>query len=99
MAFNPFREDRQRRMQELLSVVQKHRVCDLDWLLGWGGLRWGSTEDAIMRMLRQLEKARVLEINNEEHKVVSLIETPAEAQPEELRKREEALKKRLSGEE
>lgn len=67
--FNPFREDRMRRMQELLSALAKIKECDLDWILGWGGLRWGSTEESLMRMLRQLEKARMIEIDNDMHKV------------------------------
>ena len=71
--FNPFREDRMKRMQELLSTLAKIKECDLDWILGWGGLRWGSTEESILRMLRQLEKARMIEIDNDMHKVRYLV--------------------------
>jgi len=67
--FNPFREDRMRRMQELLRTLERAKNCDLDWVLGWGGLRWGSTEESIMRMLRQLEKARMIEIDLEMKKI------------------------------
>jgi hypothetical protein len=56
-------------MQELLNAIRKVKKCNLDWLLGWGGLRWGSTEESILRMLRQLEKARMIEIDNEMHEV------------------------------
>ena len=66
---NPFREDRMRRMQELLNTLLKIKEADLDWVLGWGGIRWGSTEESIMRMLRQLEKARMIEIDNDLHKI------------------------------
>ena len=58
-----------RRMQELLSTLSKLHEAELDWILGWGGLRWGSTEESIMRMLRQLEKANMIEINDETSKV------------------------------
>jgi hypothetical protein len=67
--FNPFREDRLRRMRELLNMLQRQGEVDLDWVLGWGGLRWGSTEASILRMLQQLEKARMIEIDNDLHKV------------------------------
>jgi len=83
--FNPFREDRMRRMQELLGTLAKIKECDLDWLLGWGGLRWGSTEESILRMLRQLEKARMIEIDNDMHKVRFLLLTETKKKPTEER--------------
>jgi len=61
-----------KRMQELIAVIDKRKECTLDWLLGWGGLRWGSTEESIMRMLRQLEKASMIEIDDEFTTVKSL---------------------------
>ena len=62
--FNPFREDRLRRMRELLGVLERQKEIDFDYILGWGGLRWGSTESSITSMLYQLEKARMIEILN-----------------------------------
>lgn len=76
--FNPFREDRMRRMQELLRVLERQKNCDLDWILGWGGLRWGSTEESIMRMLRQLEKARMIDIDREQKKITYIAPSSAE---------------------
>jgi hypothetical protein len=76
--FNPFREDRQRRIQELISVIERQGKVDLEWLLGWGGLRWGSTEEAIMRMLNQLDKARIVELNLNEHTVSYIALGPSE---------------------
>lgn len=80
---NPFREDRMRRMQELLSTLVKLKECELDWLLGWGGLRWGSTEESIMRMLEQLEKARMIDIDYDNKKVTYVFKpaTDQEKQP------------------
>jgi hypothetical protein len=80
--FNPFREDRMRRMQELLNTIRKIKECNLDWLLGWGGLKWGSTEESLLRMLRQLEKARMIEIDNEMHKVRYLLKEGEEEEGE-----------------
>lgn len=61
-AFNPFREDRLRRIRELLGVLERQKEIELDYILGWGGLHWGSTEPSIMSMLLQLEKARMIDI-------------------------------------
>jgi len=58
-----------RRMRELIRTIERQKNCDLDWILGWGGLRWGSTEESIMRMLRQLEKAGLIEIDREMKKI------------------------------
>ena len=69
MSRNPFRLDRLIRIQELLNFIQKEGELELDLILGWGGLRWGNREETIMAMLKQLEKARLIEIDNENHKV------------------------------
>jgi hypothetical protein len=75
-------------MQELLNTIRKVKKCNLDWLLGWGGLRWGSTEESILRMLRQLEKARMIEIDNEMHQVQYIAEEEEEKGEERYEKTE-----------
>ncbi len=66
---NPFREDRLRRMQEICAEIKARGTVKLDELLGWGGINWGSTEESIMRMLRQLEKAHLIKIDDKESTV------------------------------
>jgi sugar phosphate isomerase/epimerase len=64
---NPFREDRLRRMKELLDTIAKAKEMNIDKILGLFGYAWGSTEESIRKMLIQLEKAGYIEINNERH--------------------------------
>jgi len=78
---NPFREERRILMQELLVSINKLGECEITWILGWGGLKWGSTEEALMRMLKQLEHARMIEIDLEQHKIISLHPIPKEPEP------------------
>jgi Mn-dependent DtxR family transcriptional regulator len=66
---NPFREDRLHRIRELSKMLEEAKEADLDKLIGLLGLKWGSTEESIMKMLKQLEKAGMIEIDNELHKV------------------------------
>lgn len=91
--FNPFREDRRRRMRELIDVIARQGEMDVDYVLGWGGLKWGSTESSIMAMLTQLEKARLLEIDNEQHKVRYVGER-TEEEKEKDKEREKAVKRK-----
>jgi len=94
--FNPFREDRMRRMQELIAVLQRQKEVDLDWILGWGGVKWGSTESSLMAMLIQLDKARIIEIDNEGHKVKCLLRPPPEEKKTEETKTTEKEKTKPS---
>jgi Mn-dependent DtxR family transcriptional regulator len=66
---NPFREDRLRRIRELSKILEEAKEADLDKLIGLLGLKWGSTEESIMKMLKQLEKAGIIEIDNETHRI------------------------------
>jgi hypothetical protein len=66
---NPFREDRLRRMRQLLDTIADAKEMNIDKILGIFGFLWGSTEESIRKMLIQLEKAGYIEINNDHHVV------------------------------
>jgi hypothetical protein len=94
---NPFREDRRRHMQELLTFIQNEGTLEIDFVLGWGGLKWGSTEIALTSMLNQLEKANVIEIDIEGGTIKSLLpkpQTPDKPGPGDQGKKDTATRSR-----
>lgn len=94
-AFNPFREDRLRRMRELLKMIERGKEMDFDFVLGLGGLKWGSTEPSIEAMIRQLEKARMLEVVNHpetEQRTIKYIGSTVEEKEEKTKKKREVVK-------
>jgi Mn-dependent DtxR family transcriptional regulator len=54
-------------MKELLEAIAAAKELNIDKILGVYGYKWGSTEESIKKMLTQLEKAGLIEINNERH--------------------------------
>jgi len=56
-------------MRELVEAIAAAKELDVDRILGVFGYKWGSTEESIKKMLVQLEKAGLIEINNERHVV------------------------------
>ena len=76
---NAFRLDRQRLMQDLLSFIQKNSPVDIDFTLGMGGLKYGSTETALTNMLNQLEKANAIEIDLETRRITYILGMPEQS--------------------
>lgn len=87
--FNPFRLDRLHRMRELMNMIERNKEMDYDLVLGLGGLKWGSTEYSIEGIIRQLEKARMLEVvNNPDNNTRKIRYIGPETKEEKTKKKE-----------
>jgi len=58
-----FEEIRFQRIHELAQLIEKYKVIPVDVLEGYVGVKWGLRPEPLHKMLEQLEKARLIEIN------------------------------------
>ena len=50
-------------MHEIAKLIEEYKEVPVDVLEGYVGIRWGLRPEPLRKMLEQLEKARLIEIN------------------------------------